>query len=299
MKLCAAANICVASGACCVDSDCPAMTNETAKCDATTHACTYACSNGTTACNGACIPTGSTCTTLYALMTTSDGDQLIKFGASTPGTIASSTLITGVASGAFLTSMSYRPSTGVLYALGTDSQLYSLNTSTGVATPVGSPLSPVLESTPSFYVAMAFVPGSDVIRIWDATGQNLRAGLTGGAATVDGRLPQGFGTGIAPRTIAFTSGGTLYALDALNDTLSKAVDATAGTVTQVGPLGINFEEGGLVILPSTTTAFALTELDNQNRDPRLYSVNLSTGALTSVGAFAGPAGAIRALVVSP
>jgi hypothetical protein len=91
----------------------------------------------------------------------------------------------------------------------------------------------------------------------------------------------------------------LYALDALNDTLSKAIDATAGTIAQVGPLGINMEAAGLAIVPGTTTAFAVTELDSQNRDTRLYSVNLATGALTSVGPFAGPPGLIRALVVAP
>jgi DNA-binding beta-propeller fold protein YncE len=242
----------------------------------------------------------STCTTLYALMSVSGGDQLLRFGATTPGTLSASTLITGVPSGVHLVSMSYRPSTGVLYAVGGDSQLYTIDTTAGAATSVGSPISPTLELTPSQYIAMAFVPGTDVIRIWNATGQNLRVGPTGGAATVDTRLPQGFGTGIAPRTIAFTTGTvTLYAMDALNDTLSTAIDATAGTIAQVGPLGINMEAAGLAILPGTTTAYAVTELDSTNRDLRLYSVSLSTGALTSVGPLAGPPGLIRAVVVGP
>ena len=299
-KECVAALVCIAPTGCCNASECAPQPNKVASCDAATHTCSYACAASAKLCNGVCIPMSSDCLSLYVMMSVQAGSQLIRFGSSTPGTLASSTLVTGTPTDVRIIGMNFRPTTGVLYGVGSDSQLYTINPTTAVATPVGAPLSPVLEPTPSQYVAFTFIPGGDTIRIWNATGQNLRVNPATGATTVDMRLPQGFGTGIAPRAIAYTdSPVTLYALDALNDTVSMSSNATAGTVAQVAPLGFNMEAAGFDIQDNTNVGFAATIVDGVLVVLSLYRVDLPSGVLTLVGTVNSPAGLVKALAIAP
>jgi hypothetical protein len=258
------------------------------------------CAPNFKACDSDCIPMATPCTTLYAMISVSAGSQLLRFGSTTPGTLDASLPVTGLPSGVRIIAMDFRPSTGVLYGIGGDNNLYTINTTTAAVT-AGPAISVALETTPSQYVAAAFVPGADTIRIWNATGQNLRVNPTTGAATVDTRLPQGFGTGVAPRAIAFTDNPvTMYVLDALNDTLSTSPDPTAGTVVQIAPLGFDMEAAGFDIQAGTGAAYAATMLNSvTDRMFTLYRVNLTTGALTSVGPINSPPGLVKALAIAP
>src|SRR3954463_12181569 len=65
------------------------------------------------------------------LLTTAFGvttaNALVRFDTATPGTIISSTPITGLQSGESVLGIDFRPATGDLYALGSTSRLYIIN----------------------------------------------------------------------------------------------------------------------------------------------------------------------------
>ncbi|QKG54401.1 DUF4394 domain-containing protein [Hymenobacter sp. BRD67] len=68
--------------------------------------------------------------------------SLLYFTAADPGTIRARTAITGLTSGELPVGLDFRPATGELYCLGYNfttqmGQLYVLNLTTAVATPVG------------------------------------------------------------------------------------------------------------------------------------------------------------------
>src|ERR1700731_3601117 len=81
------------------------------------------------------------------------GNQLIQFDSATPGT-AGAVLIGGLVSGDVIEGIDFRPSNGVLYALGINhavgadtGRIYTIDISTAVATVVGAaPFSTTLTS---------------------------------------------------------------------------------------------------------------------------------------------------------
>ncbi|MES2628328.1 MAG: DUF4394 domain-containing protein, partial [Bacteroidota bacterium] len=82
--------------------------------------------------------------TVYALNTA--GNQISVFNAATPGTIARTLNVTGTTALSSIVGMDFRPATGQLYILGylnvavKTGQLYTVDTLSGFATPVGSPI---------------------------------------------------------------------------------------------------------------------------------------------------------------
>ena len=95
--------------------------------------------------------------------------------------------ITGLQTGETLLGLDMRPANGQLYALGSSNRLYTLNTSSGLATAVGTAaFTPALSGTA---FGFDFNPTVDRIRIVSNTGQNLRAHPeTGLIAAVDSTL---------------------------------------------------------------------------------------------------------------
>ena len=103
--------------------------------------------------------------------------SLLKFDSAAPGTITSSTPITGlVGQNNFesVLAIDFRPATGQLYALGNAPgsiyRLYTVNTTTGVATQVGSDITTISATN----VGFDFNPTVDRIRIVTDADQNHR-----------------------------------------------------------------------------------------------------------------------------
>src|SRR5687768_3848258 len=65
-------------------------------------------------------------------------NSLIQFNSGAPGTILSTTSISGLQPGETILAIDFRPLTGQLYGLGSSSRLYVINLATGAATQVGS-----------------------------------------------------------------------------------------------------------------------------------------------------------------
>ena len=79
--------------------------------------------------------------TLYA---TTDQNQLIRFNTRSPELVRDVRAITGLPTGVNLRGIDFRPATGDLYGVGSDSVLYRVNPRTGIAVAEGAPFAPAL-----------------------------------------------------------------------------------------------------------------------------------------------------------
>jgi hypothetical protein len=236
------------------------------------------------------LATSAYATKLYA---TTDKGALVSFDSSTPGTIDSSVMITGLQSGETVLGIDFRPNGGSLYALGSSSRLYKLNRTTGVATQVGSVFSTMLMGNK---FGFDFNPTVDRIRVVSDMGQNLRLNpITGAVAAVDTNLAYAgtdVNAGMTPNIVGsaytrnFVGGGTttLYNIDSKLDVLTTQVPPNAGTLNTVGSLGIDVTDvAGFDIAGEDLTFAALHTSSGQG----LYSIDLMTGNASLMGAIGG------------
>lgn len=211
----------------------------------------------------------------------SEGGQLITFDAEIDAAIVR-TAITGLQTGENIVGIDVRPANGVLYAIGSNSRIYTLNTTTGAATFVAA-LSVPLSGT-SFGVD--FNPVPDRIRIISNTGQNLRVNPTDGVTISDGA--------INPTPAAITAAGYTNSVAGATTTALHVIDTDAdrifiqnppnnGTLTMGMPLGVNADAAnGFDIGGKSNIGYALLTVGGNTS---LYTINLATGAATMVRRF--------------
>lgn len=216
-------------------------------------------------------------------------NNLLIFNPLNPGTPISKPL-TGIPSGVNIYGIDFRPVNGQLYAVGSNSQIYTIYTSTGAATAVGTPFTPALSGTD---VGFDFNPTVDRIRVVTNTGQNLRLNPeTGATAAIDLAINP---SNLIPTGAAYTNnfaGATttvLYDIDISSGQLVRQDPPNNGTLVPVGSLGISVEgANGFDITGTTGTAYALfrlSRLTNPSGQSRVYSINLATGLATPVADF--------------
>jgi hypothetical protein len=99
---------------------------------------------------------------IYAL---DNGNNLLMFGTESGETISRKVGITGVPILKRMIGIDFRASDGKLYGVGNDSRVYTIDTLTGVATPVGEPFSPKIISSFDIHFGMDFDPATDRIRL--------------------------------------------------------------------------------------------------------------------------------------
>jgi hypothetical protein len=215
--------------------------------------------------------------TIYA---TTGTNTLIRFKSNGPGTVTVVGPITGLQGGENVVGIDFRPATGQLYALGSNSRLYTIDKATAAATFVAA-LSVALSGAE---FGVDFNPIVDRLRIVSDTGQNLRVNPTNGAAIVDGALNSG-----TPNVTAAAYGNnyngaattTLFVIDSTTDTLYSQNPPNNGTLVPIGPLGINAGAvNGFDFTSANSTTFASLTVGGVTG---LYNVSISSGAVTSLG----------------
>lgn len=249
--------------------------------------------------------------TIYGVDT---ANALLAFGALRPDLITRKVTITGLAAGESIQGIDFGPVDGRLYALGSSSRIYTLDTLTGAATAV---------ATTAFTPALAgsnfgfdFNPVPNRIRVHGNTTQNLRlvprlGGATDGTvAAVDGALsyaPTDAGAGQTPAIggTAYTnsvSGATttvLYAIDFTRDVLTTLANPNDGVMTTVGALGVNTTgDVGFDIAGNNGTAYTTLTVGGGFGGSTLYVINLATGSLFPVGGVANAA-PLRGIAIAP
>ncbi|WP_316735797.1 DUF4394 domain-containing protein [Pedobacter aquatilis] len=215
----------------------------------------------------------------YAISST---NELLIFNhlATTPTIIAKP--ITGIQAGESILGIDMRPINGQIFALGSTSRIYTINASSGVAAAVGTgPLATLLAGT---QFGFDFNPSVDRIRIVSNTGQNLRFNPADGTVIVDGSISLSTAgiTGSAyTNNVANAASTVLYNIDSTGDRLYKQDPPNAGTLVDVGALGVNVEAANGFDIGSTSgTAYGLFTVGTTQR---VYTVNLTTGAATALG----------------
>jgi hypothetical protein len=236
-------------------------------------------------------------------------DALFSFDSTNPLVISTPVPVTGLQPSETILGIDYRPATGQLYGLGSTSRLYVLDTNTGAATQVGSAGAFTLSGT-SF--GFDFNPSVDRIRVVSNINQNLRLNPNDGTLTAaDAALTPASAQAAAPTVsgAAYTnnlpgaSPTTLYVIDYTNDQLmlqggiNGSPSPNGGVLTSVGSLGIDAtSEIGFDISGATGVAYAsITPQILSFVRPNLggvittglYTVDLNTGAVTSVGDIGG------------
>lgn len=250
---------------------------------------------------GACLPASAEL--IYGVTTS---QTLVRFDSASPGVIITGVAISGMQANETVRSIDFRPATGQLFALGSFSNLYTINIATGAATSVaGAPFTPALNGSA---FGFDFNPTIDRIRVVSDANQNLVLNPNTGAVQLvatDLFYPAGDpNAGVDPNVVGSAydnnfAGATtsqLYGIDTGLDILVKQANNT-GVLTTVGPLGADITNlVGFDISPSGA-AFAATQEIGQSIS-MLWSINLASGAATPLGQIGGGT-MISAIAVIP
>ena len=239
------------------------------------------------------------------------GNNLIKFNASTATSVQQTMAITGMGSGQLVSGLDFRPNTGELYTMGYatttgQARLYKLNTTTGAATAVGN--SNVTLATNMGHVGMDFDPTSDQMRITGSNGSSYRLHpSTGAIVGTDANMAYGnsdanFGTTARIGSLAYSnnfigsSNSKLYGYDNVLNVMTS-LNASSGSLTTIGASGIALNVGNQSsdmdiyydAATQTDRAYFVGRSGTSN-NTRLYSMNLTTGHGTLIGAIGAGAG---------
>lgn len=232
-----------------------------------------------------------------------DQAELISFDAAAPAKVLARQPLAGLPAGERLVGIDYRVARGVLYALGSDGRLYTLDVAIARLQPVAAAPAARL---PAGAVGFDFNPAADRIRVVVDDGSNLRLHPDSGAlAATDPALQYAAGDtaqGQAPRLAgaAYTYNKkdekltTNYAIDRARGTLVTQgsvegqvppVSPNTGRLYTVGPMGTGpVDDAAFDIADIDNTALAALRLKGQTR---LYVLNLQTGTARDLGVVAG------------
>ena len=258
-----------------------------------------------TAALGLALAGTSQAETAYAV---TQNATLVSFDTASPNILNSGFAITGLQNNEVIHGIDFRPATGELYALGSTSRLYTLDTATGAATQVGSgPFAPVLNGS-SF--GFDFNPVIDRIRVVSDVDKNYVLNPNDGTATGvtdlfyntgdanDGTNPNVVNSAYT-NSFAGTTSTQLYGIDTGLDILVTQANS-AGTLETVGAIGADINAIGAFDISGATGDAFVAEIDvvtSPNRS-RFWSIDLNTGQGTFIGEVGGGQ-IVTALAVVP
>lgn len=228
---------------------------------------------------------------------------LITFDAGSPDVVRTHVAISGIVSGQVISGLDVRPATGELYALGYnavtgESQLYTINPTTGAATSVAPS---VTLATGMANIGFDFNPTVDRIRIISSSGNNYRLHPTTGAiAATDMNLAYASGDVNMSATPAISSGAytnsyggsnntKLFVYDHLLNILALQNPPNNGVLNTIGTSGITqstmdiSSDLDIFYNHNTHMNHAYLISNTSNSFDSFYSLNTATGAVASIG----------------
>jgi hypothetical protein len=230
-----------------------------------------------------------------------DTARLVSFKPLTPNTLDTDLAITGLASGEKLLGIDIRPKDGLLYAIASTGRIYTIDPLTGAATFKVALAADVADLTMPFSViagtdfAVDFNPVADRLRVIGSSGQSLRINVDTGATTTDGSINR---AGAAPvvsaaaytNSYATPAATMLMVLDTDSDNLALQNPPNEGTLTNIGPLGLDVAGDAGMDIAGGANGLALASMRTAGAGPsRLYRVDLATGAALPVNGAANAA----------
>lgn len=257
-----------------------------------------------------------------SLFAINDRGELLHFRAGDPRKILSRKKVTGLDEA--VRGMDFRVSHGVLFVLGASGRIYTLDTASAQAQPVGD----TALALPAIETGFDFNPTVDRMRVALADGSNLRAHPVTGApvdgdAKTDGLQRDGnlvYASGDAHAGWPALISGVAYTYNSKDDKLTTnfAIDGARGTLVTMGSRegvepavspnsGQVFTVGSLKTGPLADVSFDIGDVHNsaylaarRAGDSRstLFRVDLASGAATPLARI-GKGERIRALAIEP
>lgn len=239
--------------------------------------------------------------------------SLVTFRSDAPGTLLSNVTITGLNANDRILGVDFRPANGTVVAIGETNQLYTLNITTGVATPIGAGFTPGLAGSPGTRYGIDVNPTVDRVRVVGAGAQNRRLNPNDGnsvtpAADAALSYNPAVGLGLPPRAVgvAYTNsvagapaGSTReYILDSLNNLLGEVGTQAGGNASfnggviastfqvRTGNTVIDFDDNaGFDISGLTGIAYVSLNLQSSvaGSPTGIYTLDLSNGQATLLG----------------
>ena len=245
-------------------------------------------------------------------------DGFLVFDSATPGTITNHGDI-GLPAGEIVKGMDSRPATGEVIVLSRDAggvgRLYSVNTVNGdIGSPVTLAADPTDATNPYTTLVSAnaygidFNPVSDRLRVVTADEQSYRINVDTGLVTTDADLAPAGGytpSGLAVAAVAYSnnfpgaSTTLLYGYNFTPDDVVTINPPNDGTLNFFGEPGIVALQSGRLnfdVAPNGTAY--LTAFTGATNTDRLFTMNLTTGAVTPVVTIGAGAQDIRGLTAS-
>jgi hypothetical protein len=225
---------------------------------------------------------------LYA---TTDQNLLLQFNERSPDRLKDVQVISGLPGGVTLRGIDFRPATGDLYGVGSDTVVYRVNPQTGIAVAEGPAFTPALRGT-SFGVD--FNPTVDKIRVVSDAAQNLRLNVDEGTVlSADKDLnpgtPQVVAAGYTNSsfTASKPTATQLFVVDAARDQLLLQNPPNDGTLTMGKQLGVDVgTQTGFDIAGADNTGYLATSTP-RSRGSNLYRVDVTTGKTRQLGRIGG------------
>lgn len=254
--------------------------------------------------------------------------RLLRFRRETPGTLELNVPISGLQSGESLVAIDFRPASGELYGLGSipvgegsptlsQVRLYTLNTTTGAATQVGSgPFSTTLGNRGS--MGFDFDPSLDLIRLTNEGGDNVLISPVTAVVTPQSPLAFSDGTAGIARILQTAYSNNFPGASAATSTLFGFHNDLSGLV-RIGGGGPSPDPANgqvRLLFPSTTgpqltTGFDIgddgtavvsgfapgyTSIDFKST---LYQLDTGSGAMTSLGLIGNGTTDISGIAAAP
>lgn len=234
------------------------------------------------------------------------GNKLIGFAASAPSTVK--TVALAIPAGETLLGGDFRPADTRLYVVTrtatNEVKAYTADVSTGAlgaAIPLlnnglgaggGAAAAPILLTGAK--VSVDFNPVANALRIVDSTGVNLRTTLGAGNNTfIDAPLSTGIAEAAYTNSFGTTCQTDLYYINSSQLLLSAVPNGVPGNLATprlVGSLGVVADADSGFDVRTGPTGNVLTAALKVGGSYGLYTINPATGAATSAGALAVPAG---------
>jgi Domain of unknown function (DUF4394) len=233
---------------------------------------------------------------LYA---TTSQNTLIKFRADRPERLRDIVSISGLPAGVTLSGIDFRPATGDLYGVGSDSVVYRVNPRTGIAVAEGPAFSPALRGR---WFGVDFNPVVDKIRVVSDAAQNLRLNVDEGtvlSADTDLNPAPTRVVGAAYLNSSFSAtrpaATTLFVVDSATDMIYQQNPPNNGTLTMGKRLPFDLQDqAGFDIAGADNVGYVATRSRGSRGGAILYRVD----PLTGKSRVAGKIGGGRRLVVT-
>lgn len=224
------------------------------------------------------------------LVATTSQNQLLTFNARNPDRLKDIQAITGLPAGVTLRGIDFRPKTGDLYGVGSDSVVYRVNPSTGIAIAEGPAFTPALRGRA---FGVDFNPVVDKIRVVSDDRQNLRLNVDEGTvlsadADLNPGTPMVVAAGYENSSFNVTqpAATVLHVIDAASDSLLTQNPPNNGTLTSPRKLKVDVGlNAGFDIAGEDNLGYLANA--RSGRGSELYTVDVATGRTRSLGRIGG------------